>query len=279
MDSAEFLARFATDAPDGVLYAGGDGKIGFWNAGCERIFGFTAQEALGQSLDIIIPGNLRARHWQGYDETLRTGQSRYGAGDLLSVPALRKDGARISVEFSIIPVRERRRPHARHGRHPARRHQTFRGIEGFAQSGRRGEATLGPHLSSRTPHSGDPGPRGHEHACRSSALGPGSRADAQGRDDKGARWSQQSARSEPRAALPRNLREIRHGLRRRADLRQQREAICAHGRVGRIHRHLVEERIDRTAQLGQRPHGAGEVLHVDGRARVLLHGFDGRGQP
>jgi PAS domain S-box-containing protein len=106
MDTAGLLARFATDAPDGVLYAGGDGKIGFWNAGCERIFGFSAQEALGQSLDIIIPENLRARHWQGYDETLRTGQSRYGAGDLLSVPAIRKDGTRISVEFSIIPVRD-----------------------------------------------------------------------------------------------------------------------------------------------------------------------------
>ncbi len=106
MDSADFLARFATDAPDGVLYADGEGRIGFWNAGCERIFGFGAQEALGQSLDIIIPENLRARHWHGYGETLRTGQSRYGAGDLLSVPALRKDATRISVEFSIIPVRD-----------------------------------------------------------------------------------------------------------------------------------------------------------------------------
>ncbi len=106
MHSADVTARFATDAPDAVLYADGEGKIGFWNAGCERIFGFCAQEALGQSLDIIIPQNLRARHWQGYDETLRTGRSRYGAGDLLSVPAIRKDGTRISVEFSIIPVRD-----------------------------------------------------------------------------------------------------------------------------------------------------------------------------
>jgi len=80
--------------------------IRYWNAGCQRIFGFSAEEAQGQSLDIIIPQNLRSRHWQGYGQTMRTGETRYGAGDLLSVPALRKDRARISVEFSIVPFRD-----------------------------------------------------------------------------------------------------------------------------------------------------------------------------
>ena len=60
-------------------------------------------EALGRSLDLIIPENLRERHWQGYRATLRTGQSRYGDGQILSVPAARKDGTRISVEFTIVP--------------------------------------------------------------------------------------------------------------------------------------------------------------------------------
>ena len=64
--------------------------------------GFEA-EALGRSLDIIIPERLRERHWQGYRATMRTGQTRYGDGQVLSVPALRKDGARISVEFTIVP--------------------------------------------------------------------------------------------------------------------------------------------------------------------------------
>jgi PAS domain S-box-containing protein len=109
MDSAEFLARFATDAPDGVLYANGDGTITFWNAGCERIFGFSAQEALGQSLDIIIPENLRKRHWDGFHHTMATGTSRYGDGDLLSVPGLTKDGRRISVEFTIAILRDEHR--------------------------------------------------------------------------------------------------------------------------------------------------------------------------
>jgi PAS domain S-box-containing protein len=88
---------------DAIIEAGRDGTIGFWNPGAERIFGFTSQEAIGHSLDLIIPERLRQRHWDGYDKTLRTGESRYGAGDVLAVPALRKDGATISVEFTVVP--------------------------------------------------------------------------------------------------------------------------------------------------------------------------------
>jgi PAS domain S-box-containing protein len=109
MDQAEYARRVVAEAPDGILYADSEGIIRFWNAGCERIFGFTAEEAVGQSLDIIIPPALRERHWKGFEATIRTGETRYGAGDLLSVPALRKDGARISVEFSITPFRDQSR--------------------------------------------------------------------------------------------------------------------------------------------------------------------------
>jgi len=101
----DFANVFLSELPDGVLVADDKGVIRMWNAGCERIFGFTAEEAIGQSLDIIIPENLRARHWEGYQRTMRTGETRYGAGDLLNVPALRKDGTRISIEFSILPFR------------------------------------------------------------------------------------------------------------------------------------------------------------------------------
>ena len=76
------------------------------DAGCERLFGHSAAEAVGQSLDIIVPQGQRARHWQGYADTMRTGQSRYAAGELLAVPAVRKDGSRISIEFSIVPFRD-----------------------------------------------------------------------------------------------------------------------------------------------------------------------------
>jgi nitric oxide dioxygenase len=54
---------------------------------------------LGQSLDIIIPEGLRARHWAGYSATMQSGSTRYGAGEILAVPAMRKDGRRISIEF------------------------------------------------------------------------------------------------------------------------------------------------------------------------------------
>ena len=88
---------------DAIVYAGADGVIRRWNRGATRIFGFTEAEAIGRSLDLIIPENLRSRHWEGYRATMRTGQSRYGDGQVLSVPAVRKDGARISVEFTIVP--------------------------------------------------------------------------------------------------------------------------------------------------------------------------------
>lgn len=91
---------------EAIAYSDRDGIIRFWNAGAERVFGFTAEEALGQSLDIIIPDRQRQRHWDGYDQVMKTGESRYGSGDLLSVPATRKDGSRISVEFTIVPLKD-----------------------------------------------------------------------------------------------------------------------------------------------------------------------------
>ena len=102
-----FYRTLAHEAPDAIVYADAEGLIAFWNKGAERLFGFSAAEAMGKPLDIIIPEKLRTRHWHAYMETVRTGKTRYGAGDILAVPALRKDGARISVEFTIIPFWDR----------------------------------------------------------------------------------------------------------------------------------------------------------------------------
>ena len=103
LDPAQFADRLVSGMPDAIIYADAEGVIRRWNRGATRIFGFAEAEALGRSLDIIIPENLRERHWQGYRATMRTGQTRYGDGQILSVPAVRKDGARISVEFTIVP--------------------------------------------------------------------------------------------------------------------------------------------------------------------------------
>lgn len=101
-----FCRTLAQEAADAIIYADAAGQIVFWNKGAERIFGFSQAEALGKALDIIIPENLRQRHWEGYDATMRSGKTRYGAGDLLAVPALRKGGARISIEFTVIPFHD-----------------------------------------------------------------------------------------------------------------------------------------------------------------------------
>ena len=106
-DIDRFYRTLVHETSDAIVYADAEGRISFWNKGAEQIFGFAASEAIGKTLDIIIPENLRKRHWDGYEETVRTGKTRYGAGDLLAVPALRKDGARISVEFTILPFRDR----------------------------------------------------------------------------------------------------------------------------------------------------------------------------
>ena len=94
------------EAPDAIIYADAQGIIRFWNLGAARIFGFAEAEALGQSLDIIIPEGLRARHWAGYSATMQSGGTRYGAGEILAVPALRRGGQRISIEFTILPFRD-----------------------------------------------------------------------------------------------------------------------------------------------------------------------------
>ena len=90
---------------DGMLFADREGIIRLWNTGAETIFGYSAREALGQSLDLIIPEKLRERHWEGYYTVMDTGETRYGK-ELLKVPALRKDGKRLSIEFSILLVRD-----------------------------------------------------------------------------------------------------------------------------------------------------------------------------
>lgn len=105
------FARIVADSilaatADAVVATDRDGIIRIWNPGAVRIFGHSAEEALGQSLDLIIPERLRPAHWRGYRQVIKSGESRYGHGDLLSVPAVRKDGERILLEFSIVPLKD-----------------------------------------------------------------------------------------------------------------------------------------------------------------------------
>jgi PAS domain S-box-containing protein len=106
MKPSQIAQALLASGSDAVIATDRDGIIRHWNKGAEHIFGHSSAEAVGQSLDLIIPEPLRARHWKGYAHVMQTGQSRYGEGDLLAVPGLRKDGSRVSLEFTIAPIRD-----------------------------------------------------------------------------------------------------------------------------------------------------------------------------
>ncbi len=106
MNFSQIAEALLSSGSDAIVATDREGVIRHWNKGAERIFGHRAAEAVGQSLDLIIPEKLRARHWEGYDRAMQTGTSRYGEGDLLAVPGLRKDGTRVSIEFTVALIRD-----------------------------------------------------------------------------------------------------------------------------------------------------------------------------
>src|SRR3954465_4960539 len=94
------LAGLISGLADAVVVADAAGTICFWNAAAERTFGWTADEAVGASLDLIIPERQREWHWEGYRRVMATGDTKYGS-DLLRVPALNADGERHSIAFTV----------------------------------------------------------------------------------------------------------------------------------------------------------------------------------
>jgi PAS domain S-box-containing protein len=102
--SNEWLCqKIVEDTQLAVVFADRDGIIRLWNSGAETIFGYRAEEAVGQTLDLIVPERQRARHWEGYRRVMATGVTKYGR-QLLAVPATTKDGRRISIEFNVTLV-------------------------------------------------------------------------------------------------------------------------------------------------------------------------------
>ncbi|MCY7371891.1 MAG: PAS domain S-box protein [Polaromonas sp.] len=85
---------------DAIVVSGADGAITLWNPAAERMFGHSESEALGQSLDLIVPQRQQQRHWDGYHKTMATGITRYGS-DVLRVPAVHKDGHMLSIAFTV----------------------------------------------------------------------------------------------------------------------------------------------------------------------------------
>ena len=100
MQTTVDLSQLVEGAGDAIMVCNAAGAITLWNKAAERIFGFTEADALGQSLDLIIPQRQRGRHWEGYHKTMETAVTKYGA-DVLRVPALHKDGHTISIAFTV----------------------------------------------------------------------------------------------------------------------------------------------------------------------------------
>ena len=94
------LAALVNAVGDAIVVSDAKGAITLWNPAAERLFGHSQAEAIGQSLDIIIPERLRKRHWDGYDKTMETGITRYGH-DVLRVPAINKQGDPLSIAFTV----------------------------------------------------------------------------------------------------------------------------------------------------------------------------------
>ena len=92
-------------AQDAIIFADKEGIIRLWNSGAEAIFGYSKEEAIGETLDLIVPEKLREKHWEGYRKVMDTGVTKYGS-DILAVPALKKDDSRLSVEFTIVLLKD-----------------------------------------------------------------------------------------------------------------------------------------------------------------------------
>lgn len=96
-------AAILAQLPDAVVYSDTNGKVLVWNDAATRLFGFTAEEALGQSLDVIIPERFRRAHWEGFDRAVRTGQVRH-PGEVRLTRSLHKDGRKlyITTVFGLV---------------------------------------------------------------------------------------------------------------------------------------------------------------------------------
>lgn len=88
---------------DGIIFADRHGAIRLWNAGAEAIFGYAADEVLGQSLNVIVPERLRSAHWAAFDKAVETGRTKYGR-KVMATRSMQKDGSKLYVDLSFALV-------------------------------------------------------------------------------------------------------------------------------------------------------------------------------
>jgi PAS domain S-box-containing protein len=89
-----------------TIVADRDGIIREWNLAAERIFGFSAAEAIGQTLDLVVPEEERADHWRNYRRVIATNIINYSPDHILDVEGLRKDGSHVPLDAMLKPIRD-----------------------------------------------------------------------------------------------------------------------------------------------------------------------------
>ncbi len=100
VEKAWLAERIVENAGEAVLFADTDGVIRLWNDAAEEIFGYPADEAIGETLDIIVPAEYRQAHWAGYDTALERGGTTSPPVARSQVPARHANGHRITIETS-----------------------------------------------------------------------------------------------------------------------------------------------------------------------------------
>lgn len=98
---AEWIVQQTSDA---LIYADRQGYIQRWNPAASALFGFSSEEAMGQSLDLIIPEHLREAHWRGFNAAMQSGQLKLSGKPTLT-RALHRDGHKIYVEMTFAMVK------------------------------------------------------------------------------------------------------------------------------------------------------------------------------
>ena len=94
------LSQLVECVGDAIIVVDAHEKIVMWNPAATRIFGYSEAEALGNSLDLIVPDRQRHRHNEGCRKSMETGITRYGTS-LLKVPALHQNGSMLSIAFTV----------------------------------------------------------------------------------------------------------------------------------------------------------------------------------
>lgn len=100
MKTSVDLQQLVECVGDAIIVADAQEKIVLWNPAATRIFGYSEAEALGHTLDLIVPERQRQRHSEGYTKSMETGTTRYGTS-LLKVPAKHKNGSTLSIAFTV----------------------------------------------------------------------------------------------------------------------------------------------------------------------------------